>query len=56
MFCYLLVRYNKTKNVLSLGILGAFVSFLVAGVFGNVLEFGAIAVPMGIILGASFDE
>jgi O-antigen ligase len=56
MFYYLLVRYNKTKNVLNLGILGAFVSFLVAGVFGNVLEFGAIAVPMGIILGAAFDE
>jgi len=54
MFYQLISQYNKHKDALTLGIIGAFVAFIITGFFGNVLEFGAIAVPMGIILGTSF--
>jgi O-antigen ligase len=50
-FVELLRGYNKSNSWLSLGVAGAFVAFLVAGFFGNVLEFGAIAVPMGVMIG-----
>lgn len=53
MLVELVIKYNKEKSWLSLGVAGAFVAFLVAGFFGNVLEFGAIAVPMGIMLGVA---
>ena len=56
MFYHLVSQYNEHKDALTLGIMGAFVAFIVTGFFGNVLEFGAIAVPMGIILGISFSE
>ena len=51
MFYYLISQYNGHQNALTLGILGAFVAFIITGFFGNVLEFGAIAVPMGVMLG-----
>lgn len=54
MFYHLVSQYNEHEDALVLGIIGAFVAFIITGFFGNVLEFGAIAVPMGIILGTSF--
>jgi len=55
-FAELIVKYNKTKIWTYLGITGALVAFSVTAIFGNVLEFGAIAIPMGIILGAAQSE
>ena len=55
-FVELLRRYNKSGSWTTLGILGAFVAFLATGFFGNVLEFGAIAVPVGIMLGVGLSE
>jgi putative inorganic carbon (HCO3(-)) transporter len=56
MFYHLFSKYNKHGDMIALGILGAFIVFLVTGLFGNVLEFGAISVLMGILLGISFNE
>jgi len=56
MFYHLVSQYNEHKDALALGIMGAFVAFIITGFFGNVLEFGAIAVPMGVMLGISFSE
>jgi len=56
MLVELITKYNSGKRYLSLGVAGAFVAFLVTGFFGNVLEFGAIAVPMGIMLGVATSE
>ena len=56
MFCHLISQYNKKQDVIILAILGSFVAFMVTGFFGNVLEFGAISVFMGILLGISFNE
>lgn len=56
MLLELVTKYNKDKRWLSLSVAGAFVAFIVAGFFGNVLEFGAIAVPMGIMLGVATSE
>jgi putative inorganic carbon (hco3(-)) transporter len=54
MFYSLVSKYNEYRDMLTLSILGAFVVFLITGFFGNVLEFGAISVFMGILLGISF--
>ena len=55
--CYgLLAEFRKSGSLLQLGILAAFISFIVTGFFGNVLEFGAISVFMGIILGVAVAE
>ena len=54
MFYHLVSQYNEHRDALTLGIMGAFVAFIITGFFGNVLEFGAIAVPMGVFLGISF--
>lgn len=49
----LVSKYNVGKSWVALGVSGAFVAFCITGIFGNVLEFGAIAVPMGIMLGVA---
>jgi putative inorganic carbon (HCO3(-)) transporter len=52
-----LVKSHQKKNsFVVLGAIGAFCVFLTSGLFANVLEFGAIAVPMGILLGISANE
>jgi len=56
MFYRLVSKYNGHRDMVTLGILGGFVAFLTAGFFGNVLEFGAISVFMGILLGISLNE
>ena len=56
MFYQLVSKYNKHGDMITLGILGGFVAFLITGFFGNVLEFGAISVFMGILLGISLNE
>jgi O-antigen ligase len=52
----LIKNYYKNKDAVSLLAASAFVCFLVAGLFANVLDFGAIAVPMGILLGIGISE
>ncbi|MDD5693094.1 MAG: O-antigen ligase family protein [Patescibacteria group bacterium] len=52
----LIQTYRRNKDILVLTGLAVFVCFLTGGLFANVLEFGAIAVPMAIILGMSLSE
>lgn len=52
----LIANFSKKRNWLVLSALSGFVCFLVCGLGANVLEFGAIAVPMGLILGSALNE
>jgi O-antigen ligase len=52
----LIKRFLKKKDIMALTSATAFISFLVSGLFANVLDFGAVAVPMALILGVSFSE
>ena len=49
-------KYKGNKDLMTLTGLAVFICFLTSGLFANVLEFGAIAVPMAIILGAELGE
>lgn len=52
-----LVRKSlEKKNILVLAMLSTFFCFLIGGFFANVLEYGALAVPMGLILGVALNE
>lgn len=51
-FVFLIDKFKEKRDILMLVSLGTFACFLASGAFANVLEFGAVAVPMGIILGA----
>lgn len=44
------------KKVIVMGILSAFICFVISGMFANVLEFGALSVPLGLMLGAAENE
>lgn len=55
-FVALIDKFREKRDILMLSVVGSFVCFLVSGLFANVLEFGAVAVPMGIILGSSISE
>ena len=55
-FVNLMRQYFDKNDLFALFTAGAFICFLFSGLFANVLEYGAIAVPMGLILGASFNE
>lgn len=55
-FVELINKYTENKSWTILGVAGAFIAFLISGFFGNVLEFGAIAVPMGILIGVANSE
>ena len=44
-------QYTKSKSYLSLGVIAAIVAVFVNGLFGNIWEFGAIAVLSGAYLG-----
>jgi O-antigen ligase len=52
----LINRFLGNKNYLALGVLGALCVFLTSGMFANVLEFGAIAVPMAVFVGLAENE
>ena len=52
----LINQYKTKKDVMVLASLSIFICFLTSGLFANVLEFGAIAVPMAIILGIELGE
>lgn len=52
----LIDNFLKEKNLLILSSLAILVCFLVCGFAANVLEFGAIAVPVGLILGSALNE
>lgn len=52
----LIANFLKKRNWLVLSALSGLVCFLVCGLGANVLEFGAIAVPMGLILGSALNE
>ena len=54
-YLYLIEKAQK-KDIMALAAGGVFTAFLVAGIFANVLEFGAIALPTGIILGVAFSD
>ncbi len=55
-FAALIDKFRGKRDILMLCVMGSFVCFLVSGLFANVLEFGAVAVPMGIILGSVVSE
>lgn len=52
--CALLKKAKE--NGLALAALGAFITFAVSGMFANVLEFSAIAVPLGLIIGSNLND
>ena len=52
----LFVGYNKNKNFTSLLGISTVVGLVISGLFANVLEFGAVAIPTGLILGAAISE
>ncbi len=47
---------EKRNNMMAIGVLGAFACFWVSGIFANVLEFGAISIPIGLLLGLAVNE
>lgn len=55
-FVALIDKFRKKRDILTLAIMGSLACLLVSGIFANVLEFGAVAVPMGIILGRGISE
>jgi len=56
LFSSLVRKYIVKKDIMTLAAVGVFNCFLVSGLFANVLEFGAIAIPMGLILGREMGE
>jgi O-antigen ligase len=52
---YLLVKFVTKKDIMALAGFACVICFIIMGLFENILEFGAVAVPMGIILGAISD-
>lgn len=46
-------KFKEKRDIMVLTSGAAFVCFIVSGSFANVLEFGAIAVPIGIIIGSA---
>ena len=55
-FSSLIRQYGVKKDIMTLTAIGAFSCFVVSGLFANVLEFGAIAIPVGLILGIELGE
>ncbi len=55
-FKSLINSYNENKQYLTLGAIGSLVAFVVTGFMGNVLEFGAVSVLVGIIIGLTSYE
>ena len=55
-FSSLVRKYLVKKDIMTLATVGTFTCFLVSGLFANVLEFGAIAIPMGLIIGMELGE
>lgn len=51
-----LVTLSRKRNYYALGALGAIIVFFIAGGFANVLEFSALAIPAGILIGVTEDE
>lgn len=52
-----LIRKFKSKNdIIALTSLSVFVALFVSGLFANVLEFGAVTIPAGLIIGAGLSE
>lgn len=50
------VSYRQKGDIMFLGTASILTVFVVAGFFANVIEFSVVAVPVGLILGASFGE
>lgn len=48
--------YRGSGSWTMLGIVGATAAFIVCGFFGNVIEFGAVAIPMGVLLGVGLSQ
>jgi len=55
-FVNLIAKFKKNKDIVLLASLASFICFLVSGLFANVLEYGAVVVPMGVILGSVLSE
>jgi hypothetical protein len=49
---HLWAAFKSKHSIITLSVLGAFLAFWVSGIFANVLEFGAMALPLAILLGA----
>jgi len=55
-FSFLIRKYIAKKDIMSLATVGIFACFLVSGLFANVLEFGAIAIVIGLLLGKEMSD
>jgi len=52
----LILQFRLKKDIMGVSAAAGFVSFLVAGFFANVLEFGALSIPMAVMLGVNLNE
>ena len=52
----MLKSFNKKRDIMFLGAATVLVAFIIAGAFANVVEFSVLAVPVGLIVGASINE
>lgn len=55
-FWMIVNKFKEKKDIMVLASGASLVCFVVSGVFANVLEFGAVAVPMGAVLGYSIRD
>jgi O-antigen ligase len=56
LFSELIFKFKKNKDIIGLTAGASLVVFMVSGLFANVLEFGAVAIPVGLIVGAGISE
>lgn len=55
-FWSLMSQYHKKKDIMSLVVAGILICFVVSGLFENIIEFGTVAIPIGLILGEKLSE
>jgi putative inorganic carbon (HCO3(-)) transporter len=51
-----LTRKARNRDIISLTGASILIVFIVSGLFGNVLEFGAVAIPVALVTGAAFSS
>lgn len=55
-FSLLMGKFKKKKDIIFLGAMASLLFFLIVSLFANALEFGAVSIPLAMILGATINE